>query len=162
MKKKQNLLMTTFLGVTLPKEPKNGRLKVMQYQTYLDSRKRFAIATELVSQKVAHTQNLLRELARYYEEVDVDELALFFKEERRKIIEIGARREGSAINDLMLYEGRIATFYWTLLARIFNRLYPEFHFVKRGSKSYSWNMNASDEVNALLNYGYAILESERT
>lgn len=34
------------------------------------------------------------------------------------------------------------------------------HFVKRGGKSYSWNMNASDEVNALLNYGYSILESE--
>jgi CRISPR-associated protein Cas1 len=28
------------------------------------------------------------------------------------------------------------------------------------SKSYFWNMNASDEVNALLNCGYAILESE--
>ena len=148
------------LGATLPKEPKNGRLKVAQYQTYLDSQKRFAIAFEIVDQKIAHTQNLLRELARYYAEVDVDAAAHFFNEERRKFIEIGVRRAGSAINDLMLYEGRIATFYWNILAKIFNRVYPEFHFAKRGSKSYSWNMNASDEVNALLNYGYAILESE--
>src|SRR5256712_1627859 len=29
------------LGVTLPKEPKNGKLKVMQYKTYLESKKRF-------------------------------------------------------------------------------------------------------------------------
>src|SRR5688572_20410784 len=32
------------LGVTLPKEPKNGRLKVMQYQAYSETRKRYAIA----------------------------------------------------------------------------------------------------------------------
>jgi CRISP-associated protein Cas1 len=33
------------LGVMLPKEPKNGKLKVKQYQAYLDKNKRFAIAT---------------------------------------------------------------------------------------------------------------------
>jgi len=51
-------------------------------------------------------------------------------------------------------------FYWSILARIFNQLHPEFRFTKRGSKSYSWNMNASDEINTLLNYGYAVLESK--
>lgn len=60
----------------------------------------------------------------------------------------------------MMYEGRIATFYWDCLAKVFNKLYPAFNFKSRKNKSYSWNMNASDEVNALLNYGYAILESE--
>ena len=44
--------------------------------------------------------------------------------------------------------------------KIFNRLYPQFHFKGRGNKSYSWNMNASDEINAMLNYGYAVLESQ--
>ncbi|HEV8405598.1 MAG TPA: CRISPR-associated endonuclease Cas1 [Nitrososphaera sp.] len=61
---------------------------------------------------------------------------------------------------MLNYEGRIATYYWSVLAKIFNKLCPEFHLAKRGSKSYSWNMNASDEVDALLNYGYAVLESE--
>ena len=60
----------------------------------------------------------------------------------------------------MMYEGRIATFYWDCLAKIFNKLYPSFNFKSRKNKSYSWNMNATDEINALLNYGYAILESE--
>jgi CRISP-associated protein Cas1 len=63
-------------------------------------------------------------------------------------------------NLLMMYEGRIATFYWDCLAKVFNKLYPSFNFRSRKNKSYSWNMNASDEVNTLLNYGYAILESE--
>jgi CRISPR-associated protein Cas1 len=46
------------------------------------------------------------------------------------------------------------------MGKIFNKLHPDSCFVKRRSRSYSWNMNASDEVNALLNYGYAVLESE--
>lgn len=63
------------------------------------------------------------------------------------------------LNLIMTFEGRIADYYWKALYRVFNELYPEFNFKSRKNKSYSWNMNASDYVNALLNYGYAILES---
>ena len=63
------------------------------------------------------------------------------------------------INCLMTYEGRIASAYWTELSKIFNQLASDFNFQSRKNLSYSWNMNASDPVNALLNYGYAILES---
>ena len=63
------------------------------------------------------------------------------------------------IKSLMMYEGRIASAYWSCLSNIFNRLAPDFHFETRKNLSYSWNMNASDPINALLNYGYAILES---
>ncbi len=65
-----------------------------------------------------------------------------------------------SVDNHLNYEGRIATFYWSVLARKFEKLQPNFHSVKHGSKSCSWNTNASDEVDALLNYGYAILESE--
>lgn len=67
--------------------------------------------------------------------------------------------EKEKIRNLMAYEGRIADYYWKTLSTVFNSLYPEFSFKSRKNKSYSWNMNASDYVNALLNYGYAILES---
>ncbi len=50
--------------------------------------------------------------------------------------------------------------YWDQLAKIFNSLYPQFNYKGRKNKSYSWNMNASGEINALLNYGYAILEAQ--
>jgi len=59
----------------------------------------------------------------------------------------------------MVYEGRIASAYWSELTKIFNSLARDFHFEGRKNLSYSWNMNTSDPVNALLNYGYAILES---
>lgn len=39
-------------------------------------------------------------------------------------------------------------------------MHPEFNFTGHKNKSNSRNYNASDEINALLNYGYAILESE--
>ena len=50
--------------------------------------------------------------------------------------------------------------YLENLTRIFDQLHPEFNFTGRKNKSNSRNYNASDEINALLNYGYAILESE--
>lgn len=62
--------------------------------------------------------------------------------------------------DLLTYEGNIAILYWAELRKVFTALYPTFNFTNRNGRRHSWNMNASDEVNALLNYGYAILEAE--
>jgi len=62
------------------------------------------------------------------------------------------------INSLMMYEGRIVSAYWSELTKIFNSLAKDFHFEGRKNLSYSWDMNASNPINALLNYGYAILE----
>jgi CRISPR-associated protein Cas1 len=59
----------------------------------------------------------------------------------------------------MIYEGRIASAYWNELSKIFNSLAKDFNFQSRKNLSYSWNMNASDPINALLNYSYAIPES---
>ena len=58
-----------------------------------------------------------------------------------------------------MYEGRIASAYWSELSKVFNKLSKDFNFQSRKNLSYSWNMNASDPINAMLNYGYAILES---
>jgi len=143
------------LSMTLPKEPKSGKLRISQYRKYVDDKTRFLIASEIVKQKVELTKHLLLELARYYEEVDTSEVGRAFASEGHN-----ASTNAKSINNLLNYEGRIATFYWSVLARIFNKLYPEFHFVKRGGKAYTWNMNAPDQINALLNYGYSILESE--
>lgn len=59
----------------------------------------------------------------------------------------------------MTYEGQIAESYLDTIIGIVNKLNPEFHFNGRKDKANSRNYNASDEVNALLNYGYSILES---
>jgi CRISPR-associated protein Cas1 len=146
------------LGVTLPQGPKAGRLRVLQYNKYLDQKARYDIAAKIVEQKVANSYNLLKELSRYYDILDVKLIAKTFAAEE---VNYKQNHAGKNVNNLlMMYEGRVATFYWDCLAKVFNKLYPNFHFKSRKNKSYSWNMNASDEINALLNYGYAILESE--
>ena len=146
------------LGATLPQTPKSGWLKVMQYRKYIDSNARYEIAAKIVNQKITNSYNLLKELARHYSVLNVQSIEKTFANEEVNYIQ---NQSGKSNNNLlMMYEGRIATFYGDCLAKVFNKLYPAFHFKSRKNKSYSWNMNASDEVNALLNYGYAILESE--
>ena len=146
------------LGVTLPQGPKAGRLRVLQYSKYLDLKSRYEIAAKIVEQKIANSCNLLKELARYYDILDIKLIEKMFAEQEVNYKTVHADKGRN--NLLMLYEGMIATFYWDCLAKVFNKLYPDFRFKSRKNKSYSWNMNASDEINALLNYGYAILESE--
>lgn len=207
------------LGTVLPKGPKSGRLKIRQYQAYLDGTTRLQIARQIVRTKIIHSINLLSELSKYYSEINSASINNILEKEGKSLLEkenefpelnnefnnsgklnFGqlnnnknnqarnerqnrentgksiSRNKGNSqieysqkysekeikllLNKLMNFEGRIATIYWDNLSRIFRKIYPEFNFVNRKNKSYSWNMNASDEINALLNYGYSILESE--
>jgi len=135
------------LSNTIPQETLNAQLKVKQYEKYLNPESRLYIASQIVKQKVKSFLGLLKALSSFY---DMD-LSTINKE-----IE---RIDYDNINSLMMYEGRIASAYWSELTKIFNSLTKDFHFEGRKNLSYSWNMNASDPINALLNYGYAILES---
>ena len=135
------------LSVMQPQETLNSDLKIKQYEKYINSESRLYIAGQIVKRKVKSSVSLLKELSNFY---DIDMTTI-----NREIEGI----DYNNINSLMMCEGRIASAYWTELSRIFNKLAPDFNFQSRKNLSYSWNMNASDPVNALLNYGYAILES---
>jgi len=135
------------LSTTLSQETLNAQLKVKQYEKYLNHDLRLCIAGQILKQKVRSSLSLLKALSDFY---DVD-LSTINKE-----IE---RADYNNINSLMMYEGRIASAYWSELSNIFNLLAKDFHFEGRKNLSYSWNMNASHPINALMNYGYAILES---
>jgi len=135
------------LSTTVSQETLNAQLKVKQYEKYLNPESRLYIAGQIVKQKVKSSLSLLKTLSNFY---DID-LSTINKEIERV--------DYDNINSLMMYEGRIASAYWSELTKIFNSLAKDFHFEGRKNLSYSWNMNASDPINALLNYGYAILES---
>lgn len=141
-----------------PQEPKNGRLRVKQYEKYLDKKSRYNIARAMVQEKVKKTQDLLVALSDYYEEVDSNETIKVFEFERDSFNKY--KSADCDLNKLMLYESRIANRYFSTITKIINKLKPDYNFTGRGTKSYSWNMNASDPVNALLNFGYAIMETE--
>ncbi|MEM3431654.1 MAG: CRISPR-associated endonuclease Cas1 [Candidatus Micrarchaeia archaeon] len=136
------------LSTILPKEPLNGELKIRQYEKYLDKEERVRIASTIIKEKISKSQNMLSELSKYYSEISTN----VFQKELKFISK-------DSLADIMMHEGRIASAYWTELSKVFNKLYPEFHFETRKNHSYSWNMNASDQINALLNYSYALLES---
>ena len=132
----------------IPKETLNAELKIKQYEAYLDNeKKRLYIASQIVKQKIASSVRLIKELSGFY---DID-LSTLERELRLS--------KHDNLNNLMMYEGRIASAYWSILSDIFRELAPDFNFESRKNLSYSWNMNASDPINAMLNYGYAILES---
>ena len=135
------------LSNTMSQETLNAKLKIKQYEKYLNPELRLYIADQIVKQKVKLSFGLLKELSNFY---DVDLSAI------NKEIE---RTDYNNINSLMIYEGRIASAYWLELSKIFNVIGKNFNFQFRKNSPYSWNMNASDTINALLNYGYAILES---
>ena len=152
------------LANVMSEQPKSGKLRIKQYQKYLDSETRFEITLKIVQTKVEHSLNLLEELSRFYESVDIAKIRKSAEKEDLFLLDImknGEKQDISkSIKQLMTYEGRIAGIYHDNLIRIFNQLNPEFNFTGRKNKSNSRNYNASDEINALLNYGYAVLESE--
>ena len=152
------------LANVMPEQPKSGKLRIKQYQKYLDSETRFEIALKIVLIKLEHSLNLLEELSRFYEFVDITKIIKSVEKEDLFLLDIMKNNEkqdiSKSLKQLMTYEGRIAGIYLENLTAIFNQLYPKFNFTGRKNKSNSRNYNASDEVNALLNYGYAILESE--
>jgi len=135
------------LSTTLSQETLNAQLKVKQYAMYLNPESRLYVASQIVKQKVRSSLILLKALSNFY---DIDFSTI------NKEIE---RMDYDNINSLMMYEGRIASAYWSELTKIFNVIGKDFNFQSRKNSSYSWNMNASDPINALLNYGYAVLES---
>jgi CRISPR-associated protein Cas1 len=137
----------TLLSSTLPKEPVNGPLKIAQVETWQDPIKRLYIAKRLIEAKSQRTIDVLEWLTPRYP----------ICESARKKVEHEAQRiaECNNLPRLMQVEGHIADLYWQQLQTILPR---KLGFGARMHESHQ--MNASDPVNALLNYGYAILESE--
>lgn len=151
------------LGVTLPQEPKIGKVRVKQYQKYLDDEFRFKIAFEIVNSKISSSLNLIKELSRFYNVLNFNKFNNDFNREFKNYNLNFKDQTGTIslkLKNLMNFEGRIAQIYLEQFKKLVKELAPEFRFVGRMNKSNSWNANAADEINALLNYGYAILESE--
>jgi CRISPR-associated protein Cas1 len=118
-----------------PQEPKNGRLRVKQYEKYLDKKARYEIARAFAMEKVNKSLDLLVKLSDYYVEVDRDQTVEIFQSERDSFDKYKAA--DNDLNKLMLYEIRIANRYFSTITRIFNKLRPDYNFTGRGTKSHS-------------------------
>lgn len=135
------------LSTILPRGPSNGDLRIAQVEAYADSERRLKFAREFIREKVAKTLELSEELSRT--------LPVTPNPIRTDV----ASDQGRTLNDLRVYEARVAQAQWKEYAKAVEALWPNSGFVSRRSPQRSWNNSAADPTNALLNYGYSLLES---
>ncbi len=132
------------LTTMLPPESVQVKTKFAQYESYRDMNKRIIIARKLLDAKFLRTQAVLDWLNERYESVNTDfskELKLF--------------KKAKTINELMMVEGRIASHYW----KEFKKIMPD-KYEFQGRKTIEHPKGASDQINTMLNYGFALLEAE--
>jgi CRISPR-associated protein Cas1 len=135
------------LSTTLPRGPSNGELKVAQIGAYSDPIRRLWIAREFIRAKVSKTVELAEELSR----------TLPYSPDH--ILKESEGSMGSTLNDLRVYEARIAQAHRREYAKAIETLWPKSGFVSRRSAQRSWSNAAADPTNALVNYGYSLLEA---
>ena len=135
------------LSTLLPRGPVAGELKLAQFAAHNDREKRAQIARAILEVKPSKSVELLRFLSRFYpcDPASVE-------------AEVNRGPSAESIPDLMVWEGRTAVAYWVEFGKVVNRLWPEARFVTRKGKGKSWAQSATDPVNALLNFGYSLLE----
>jgi CRISP-associated protein Cas1 len=128
-------------------QPKNSvqvKTKFLQYQAYGNKKKRLMLAKSLLKGKFARTQEILNWLSGRYEDINTDltrELQQF--------------KKSKAVQEVIQIEARIAKTHWEGMRKVVPKNY-EFEsrqYVKRP-------MGSVDVINTLLNYGYALLESQ--
>src|SRR3989344_2471607 len=132
------------LTTMLPPESVQVKTKFAQYAAYKDAKLRVEMAKKLITAKFVKTQLVLDWLKQRYPTVNND----FSHESGR----LGGM---STIGDIMMLEGRVASFYWQELVKVLPKKYE---FETREYRKKPWG--AGDMVNCMLNYGYAILEAE--
>ncbi|HZY70215.1 MAG TPA: CRISPR-associated endonuclease Cas1 [Thermoplasmata archaeon] len=137
-------------GVTSPPGPIYARVKLGQYRTYIDASRRVVLASSFLHAKLALSQNHLTTLEGLYK---VDSKGFGAEVSKHP------QARWTDINRLLEFEAKCANVYWREYCKAVEALWPESGFISRGNTSYSWTRNAADPTNALLNYGYAILEA---
>ena len=157
------------LSVTTPDQPKSGKLRLRQYEKHLDPATRINIAIKLIDCKISNSLHMLEALSKDYEFIDILPTKKILNVEKKiiqeKVIDrinysVQQKEVSFFLKRLMNYEGKVATAYLDEISKIFSHVCPEFHYLGRKNKSSNRNMNAANEINALFNYGYSILESE--
>lgn len=142
------------LATTLPDQTISGKLRLEQYKKHLDYSIRCHIAKQLVKSKIDSSLNVLNELAKFYP-INIKKIQDRFEDEGNSNPESILK-----IQEIMSHEARIAKIYFEAIREVFANVAPQFSFETRSNLDHKRADHASDEINALLNYGYSILASE--
>src|SRR5207249_9730732 len=116
---------------------------IKQYQKYEDEKTRYKIAQKVVKSKVESSSNLLKELSKFYD-LDITKTEKTIQKEGQMFAQTLDTEKTASFSNLMMYEGRIATVYFTNLGMIFVKTAPKFPFSARADKANNRNYNAAD------------------
>jgi CRISP-associated protein Cas1 len=137
----------SLISAIIHPQPIRGDLRRAQVEAHLDSEKRVAIARSFIEAKLERSDQVLNWLG---ESHDIERDIRSFREETHGLCHV------KTVDEIRSVEARAAETYW----RAFQRAVPsKLEFKSRSSKARNRQYNASDPVNALLNYGYAFLQS---
>ena len=137
----------SLISAIMPPQPIRGDLRRAQVEAHLDSEKRVAIARSFIEAKLERSDQVLNWLG---ESHDIEQDIRSFREEAHGL------GHAKTVDEIRSVEARAAETYW----RAFQKAVPsKLEFKSRSSKARNRQYNASDPVNALLNYGYAFLQS---
>ena len=136
----------SMISSILPPAPIKADLRAAQIQACADPEKKLTIAKSLVQAKIARSLQVLDWLGQRY---DIERGIRLTKQEA---LQLGKAR---SVSDLRTVEGRVALRYWQAFAMVL----PE-SLDFQGRITSSRANNASDPVNAALNYAYGVLEGE--
>ncbi|MGO9645896.1 MAG: CRISPR-associated endonuclease Cas1 [Candidatus Bathyarchaeia archaeon] len=136
----------SMISSILPPTPVKADLRAVQFEACTIPRLKLAIAKALVEAKIARSIQVLEWLAERY---DLSREVLLMKREAMNLT------RAHTVMAVRSVEGRVAVKYWSAYGKVL----PEpLDFQGRGTTSRA--SNASDPVNAALNYGYGFLEGE--
>ena len=136
----------TVISSVLPPVPIKADLRAAQFKAAANPKVKFKIAKAIVQAKIARSLQILDWLAERYDierEVRLVKKQSLGLESARTVVEIRS------------VEGRVAAKYWDAYGKVL----PE-ALDFQGRMTSSHQNDATDPVNAALNYGYGVLEGE--
>jgi len=137
----------SLISAIMPPQPVRGDLRRAQVEAHIDPKKRLAISRLFIEAKLERSDQVLNWLG---ESHDIEQEIRSFRGEARDLVHV------ETVDEVRSVEARAADVYW----RAFQKAVPaKLEFRSRSSRARNRQNNASDPVNALLNYGYAFLQS---
>ncbi|MDR6223327.1 CRISPR-associated endonuclease Cas1 [Methanococcoides alaskense] len=133
------------LTTMLPSESTNVKTKFAQYHAYEDQDARAKLAKKFIEAKFSKSESVLDYLKQRYPEIEYD-----FSVDKAKL------EKAESIREILGIEGGVAWKYWNKYAKAI----PEEYDFRARTDNNARASNSGDKVNVMLNYGYALLESE--
>ncbi|WP_135604826.1 CRISPR-associated endonuclease Cas1 [Methanococcoides sp. NM1] len=133
------------LTTMLPSESTNIKTKFAQYHAYEDQDVRVKLAKRFIDAKFSKSEAVLDYLKQRYPEIEYD-----FTDDKDKL------EKAKSVREILGVEGGVAWKYWNEYAKAM----PDEYDFRARTDNYRRANGAGDKVNVMLNYGYALLESE--